>query len=194
MDNQARLYEIVPVCSSCEWIDFLMPADNGDLIWGTQGQTNDGSSGTNGVDPLHVYFILVNLTAGTSVVIPVDTRFVYGHHEERFVGSVALSRTNQKTDLHGNVWIRAANNHVFKVPRGAQAVIQLAQIQDYPDGHRTDTKARTRTSEFVARYLSDWKLAELNHGGFFMQLTNQTSTIFSKKGGLHGKDAVHCSR
>jgi hypothetical protein len=118
MDSQTLLYESVPVLSSREWIDFLMRADNGDLIWGTQGQTNDGSSGANGVDPLHVDFILVNLTTGTSVVIPVDTRFVYGHDEGSFVGHVALSRTNQKTDPHGNVWIPAANNHLFKAPRG----------------------------------------------------------------------------
>jgi hypothetical protein len=38
---QSVLYEGVPVYSSREWIDFLMPGDNGDWIWGTQGQTND---------------------------------------------------------------------------------------------------------------------------------------------------------
>ena len=112
-----------------------MRADNGDLIWGTQGQTSDGTNGANGVDPQHVDFILVNLTTGTSVVIPIDTRFVLHHDEGSFVGHVALSRTNQKTDPHGHVWIPAANNHLFKVPRGAQTVIQLPQIQDHPPGH-----------------------------------------------------------
>lgn len=134
MAFQPLLYQGVPVRSSREWIDFLMPGLNGDWIWGTQRQTSDGSSGANGIDPLHVDFILVNLAAETSVVIPIDTHFVYRHDEGSFVGHVALSRTNQKIDPHGNLWIPAANNHLFKVPRGAQTVIQLPQIQDHPPG------------------------------------------------------------
>src|SRR3982750_2330985 len=43
-NRPALLYEGVPVFSSREWIDFLLRADNGDWIWGTQGQTKDGSS------------------------------------------------------------------------------------------------------------------------------------------------------
>lgn len=129
--------ECIPVVSSREWFDALMQADNGDWLWICQLQTTDSTvpGYANPADPLHVYFVVNNLTRGTSKVVTVDTRFVKNHDEGSFTGSQGLGRNNQLTAPNGDVWIPAANNHLFKIPRNADTVVQLPQLQDHPPGH-----------------------------------------------------------
>ncbi len=64
-----------PVTSSREWTTALAPNNRGGWNFITQGQTNDGKKGDDGVDPLHVDWFVVDLNLETCTVYGVDTSY-----------------------------------------------------------------------------------------------------------------------
>lgn len=126
------IFQCIPVTTSHEYNDFLVQNRAGDWIWGVQGQTSDPSQPgyANPADPLHVVWVINNLTQRTSVVVQMDTRYVKNHDEGSWIVNSLLGRANQLRAPNGDVWLVAAKNHIMKWSGDLETVVQLPQVQD----------------------------------------------------------------
>ena len=107
MSNFIQVFSGTPVVFSREWTSALAPNNRGGWNFITQGQTTDGTTGSNGIDPLHVDWIVVDLNLETSVVYPMDTRFQYHNDEGSFATHVGFNYQNQKRAPNGKIFFPA---------------------------------------------------------------------------------------